>query len=56
MIGSRGTVYKLMRKNGIKSKRKAKWKVTANNKHNMPVTPNLLNQDFYVKAPNSVGV
>jgi len=27
---SRGTVYRLMKKHGIRSKRKAKWKATAN--------------------------
>lgn len=43
---SRGTVYRLMKKHGIKSKRKTKWKATTNNKHNMPVAPNLLKQDF----------
>ncbi|MHB8171924.1 MAG: IS3 family transposase [Thermincolia bacterium] len=41
---SRGTVYKLMKKNDIKSKRKAKWKATTNSKHNLPVAPNLLEQ------------
>ncbi|NLL53123.1 MAG: IS3 family transposase, partial [Peptococcaceae bacterium] len=38
---SRGTVYRLMNKNGIKSKRKAKWKATTNSKHSLPVAPNL---------------
>ncbi|MTI61356.1 MAG: IS3 family transposase [Firmicutes bacterium] len=51
---SRGTVYRLMKKNGIKSKRKAKWKATTNSKYNMPVAPNLLNQNFYAEAPNTL--
>jgi len=53
---SRGTIYKLMKKNDIKSKRKAKWKATTNSKHNLPVAPNLLEQNFNVKDPNTVWV
>ncbi len=53
---SRGTVYRLMKKNGIKSKRKAKWKATTNSKHNLPVAPNLLEQDFNAELPNKVWV
>jgi len=53
---SRGTVYRLMKKNGIQSKRKVKWKATTNSKHNLPVAPNLLNQNFDVKKPNTAWV
>jgi putative transposase len=53
---SRGTVYRLMNKNGIKSKRKAKWKATTNSKHSLPVAPNLLKQNFNVENPNTVWV
>ena len=53
---SRGTVYKLMKKNNIKSKRKPKWKATTNSKHNLPVAPNLLEQNFQVDFPNNVWV
>jgi len=53
---SRGTVYRLMREHGIQSKRKSKWKATTNSKHNLPVAPNLLNQDFDVETPNTVWV
>jgi len=53
---SRGTVYRLMRKNGIKSKRKNKWKATTNSKHNLPVAPNLLEQNFKADLPNNVWV
>lgn len=53
---SRGTVYRLMKKHGIKSKRKSKWKATTNSNHNMPVAPNLLKQDFYTELPNTVWV
>ena len=53
---SRGTVYRLMRKHGIQSKRKRKWKATTNSKHNLPIAPNVLNQDFDVETPNTVWV
>lgn len=53
---SRGTVYRLMKKNGIKSKRKAKWKATTNSNHSLPVAPNLLEQDFNIQYPNTVWV
>jgi len=32
-----------------------KWKATTNSKHNLPVAPNLLNQNFDVKEPNTMG-
>ena len=45
-----------MKENGIKSKCKAKWKATTNSNHNLPVAPNLLEQDFNIKVPNTVWV
>ncbi|MDO9464102.1 MAG: IS3 family transposase, partial [bacterium] len=56
ILCSRGTVYRLMKENDIKSKRKAKWKATTNSNHNLPVAPNLLEQDFNVDLPNTVWV
>lgn len=47
---------KLKKENGIKSTRKPKWKQTTNSKHDLPIAPNLLNQDFNVCIPNSVYV
>jgi putative transposase len=52
----RGRVYRIMKENGIRSKRKPKWKQTTNSKHDFPVAPNLLNQNFDVKRPNTVWV
>ena len=43
-------------KNDIKSKRKTKWKATTNSKHNLPVAPNLLEQNFKIDALNKVWV
>jgi putative transposase len=53
---SRNTVYKIMKENDIKSKRKRKWKATTNSNHNLPPAPNLLEQDFNVTVPNTVWV
>jgi putative transposase len=39
-----------MRKAGIRSRTKRKFKATTNSKHNLPVAPNLLNQNFTVEA------
>jgi len=53
---SRGTVYRLMKKNDLRSKRKAKWKATTNSNHRLPVAPNLLEQKFNVQELNTVWV
>jgi len=45
-----------MRKNGIKAKTKKRFKVTTNSKHNHPIAPNLLNQDFTAYNPNQIWV
>lgn len=42
----------LMRKNNIKAKRIKKFKVTTDSKHNHPVAPNLLKQDFTAPTIN----
>lgn len=52
----RKRVYRLMKANGISSKRPKKYKATTNSKHNLPVAENLLNQDFAVDKPNTVWV
>jgi putative transposase len=38
----RSRVHKLMKRNGIHSERKAKWKATTNSHHKLPVAENLL--------------
>ena len=45
-------VARLMRKAGIRSRTKKKFKATTNSRHNFPVAPNLLNQKFFVDAPD----
>jgi putative transposase len=43
-------VARIMREAGIRSRTKRKFKATTNSKHNLPVAPNLLNQDFTAEA------
>jgi transposase InsO family protein len=49
-------VARIMRKAGIKSKAKRKFKATTNSRHRFPVAPNLLNQNFDVDIPNKYWV
>lgn len=43
-----------MRKNGIQARRRRKFKVTTNSKHNNPVAENLLERKFDQSAPDQV--
>jgi transposase InsO family protein len=45
-----------MHQAGIWSRAKKKFKATTNSRHNLPVAPNLLNQDFTVDAPDRAWV
>jgi putative transposase len=47
-------IAKIMKVNGIVAKSKRKSKVTTNSKHNLPVTENLLQQQFVATGPNKV--
>ncbi|PHJ39614.1 integrase [Desulforamulus profundi] len=49
---SKNRVYRLMRKNGIRSKTVKKYKATTNSNHNLPVAENLLNREFTADKPN----
>jgi putative transposase len=49
-------VARIMRRAGIRSRTKKKFKATTNSRHSLPVAPNLLNQDFTVEAPNRAWV
>ena len=48
----RKTVANSMRRQGLRAKAAKKFKATTNSKHNLPVAPNLLQQDFTATAPN----
>ena len=52
----RNRVANRMRKMGIASKVRKKFRVTTNSKHSYPVAPNRLNRNFTTSAPNKVWV
>jgi len=53
---SKHRVARIMRENGIISKTAKKFKATTNSNHNLPIAPNLVNQDFGVEGPNRLWV
>jgi len=46
------TVAASMRRQGLRAKAAKKFKATTNSKHDLPVAPNRLQQDFSASAPN----
>jgi transposase InsO family protein len=50
------TVARLMRRNGLRSKTKRKFKATTNSSHSLPVAENLLGRDFHRDKPNEAWV
>jgi len=48
----RKTVANSLRRQGLRAKAARKFKATTNSRHNLPVAPNLLEQDFTATAPN----
>lgn len=50
----RPRVARLMQSNDIRSKIKRKFKVTTNSDHELPISPNLLEQNFYTSAPGRI--
>jgi len=53
---SRGRVHRLMKRAGIRSVRKAGFKITTNSRHKLPIAPNLLKRNFHVDKPNTAWV
>jgi len=51
---SRPRVARIMRVNNLFARRKRKFKITTDSKHNYPIAPNILNQDFTVSRANQV--
>ena len=47
-------VQKLMQLHGIRAKGKRRFKVTTDSKHDLPISPNLLDRNFSVAAPDKV--
>jgi transposase InsO family protein len=55
-VVSQKTVAKAMKAEGIRGRRKRRFKNTTNSNHGQPVSPNLLKRDFTADAPNKVWV
>jgi len=53
---SKNRVARIMKENDIMAKTARKFKVTTNSKHDMPISENLLKQDFSVSTPDRVWV
>lgn len=51
---SNSTVARCMRRNGIRSRTKRKFRVTTTSDHKLPVAPNLLMQDFTAYRPDQI--
>ena len=49
-------VQKPMQLHGIRAKGKRRFKVTTDSKHQLPISPNLLNREFTVVEPDKVWV
>jgi len=53
MVTSRKRIARLMRENGLNSRRRRRWKPrTTDSRHNRPVAPNLLERNFKAESPN----
>lgn len=53
---SRNRLYRIQKEHGLYSIRRRKFKATTNSRHNYPVAPNRLQQNFHVEIPNKVWV
>jgi putative transposase len=56
IIISRRRIGRLMKESDLTCKTKRKFKATTNSKHNLPIAPNLLNQNFITALPNQCWV
>lgn len=52
LIVSRKRISNIMKELNLKVKIKRKYKNTTDSNHNLPIAPNILNQDFYASYPN----
>ena len=50
----RDRIDRLRKQMGLKCVQRKKYKATTNSKHNLPVAPNLLDQDFSISEPGAV--
>jgi putative transposase len=49
-------IKRIRKKLGLRCKQKRKFKVTTDSKHNLPISPNLLERNFTVATPNQAWV
>ncbi len=49
-------IRRIRKKLGIRCKQKKKFKATTDSKHTLPVTENLMNQQFKAAAPSRIWV
>jgi putative transposase len=56
LSASKHRVARLMRENGLRGKRRRKFRHTTDSNHSMPVAPNTLARDFTADAPNEAWV
>jgi putative transposase len=49
-------VQKLMQLHGIRARGKRRFKVTTDSRHDLPISPNVLNREFTVSEPDEVWV
>jgi len=52
MPANRKTIAKSLQRQGLHARAARKFKATTNSRHRLPVSPNLLEQDFTAAAPN----
>ena len=53
LIVSRRRIGKIMKELNLKAKTKKRYKInTTDSNHNLPISPNILNRDFYANNPN----
>lgn len=51
-VVSKARILRLMKQEGLESKHRKKFKATTNSKHELPISPNLLQRNFDVEAPD----
>lgn len=56
IICSKNRVSRIMRENGLKARKKRRFKATTDSRHSLPVAPNLVGRQFTVTLPNRVWV
>lgn len=52
LVVSRKRISNIMKDLNLKVKMKRRYKNTTDSKHNLPISPNILNRDFYASNPN----